>query len=119
MQASGPGSSCGGRSETEAEAARLLARLQSEPTPQHEAELWEWVEAHPSHAVAFAQAEAAWDAAERLKCVATDIPLSSPTEVFGVRQQKRLSRNLLIVAALAAMPFIIGALVMLFDAMDQ
>ena len=70
MQASGPTSSSGPRDAIEAEAARLLAKLNSDPTPQEEAEICDWVERDPCHAVAFARAEAAWDAAERLKSAA-------------------------------------------------
>ena len=51
MQASGPGSSCGDRDAIEAEAARLLARLENNPSPQDEADICAWIEADPRHAI--------------------------------------------------------------------
>ena len=115
MQASGPGSNCGGRNEIEREAARLLAKLLSDPKPQDEAELWAWVEADARHAVAFAKAQAAWDAAERLKCAATKIALAAPTDVVGEYHRRRASRKWWIAAAVAGTMIVIAALILLYS----
>ncbi|HWV12725.1 MAG TPA: FecR domain-containing protein [Sphingobium sp.] len=109
MQASGAGSNS--REEIEAEAARLLARLNSNPTPQDEAEICAWIEADPSHAIAYARAEAAWEAAERLKSAAAEVNLPPIVEVVTEEQQRRLSRNIMIVAGVAVILFILAAIV--------
>ncbi|AMK18258.1 MULTISPECIES: FecR family protein [Sphingobium] len=109
MQASGPGSNS--RDGIEAEAARLLARLNNDPTPQDEAELCAWVEADPRHAVAFARAEAAWEAAERLKSAAAAVNLPPMAEIVSEEQQRRLSRNIMIAAGVAVLLFILAAIV--------
>lgn len=121
MQASGPGSSCNGRDATEAEAARLLARLNSDPTPEDEAELCAWVEADPRHAVAFARAEAAWEAAERLKSAAAEVNLPPMAEIASEEQQRRLSRNIMMAAAIAVILFIVAAIVTVwtFNGVDR
>ena len=111
MRASGPGSSCGSRDAIEAEAARLLARLNSSPTPQDEAEICGWVEADPRHAVAFARAEAAWEAAERLKSAAAEVTLPPMAAIVSEEQQRRLSRNIMAAAAVAVVLFIVAAIV--------
>jgi transmembrane sensor len=111
VQASGPGSSCGNRDAIEAEAARLLARLNSDPTPQDEAEICEWIDADPRHAVAFARAEAAWEATERLKSAAADVTLPPLAAIVSEEQQRRLSRNIMVAAAVAVMLFIVAAIV--------
>ena len=111
MQASGPGSGNKDRDATEAEAARLLARLNSDPTPQDEEEFCRWIESDPAHAVAFARAEAAWDAAERLKSAAADVNLPPLETIVSEEQQRRLSRNIMIAAAVAVALFIVAAIV--------
>ncbi|HAF42605.1 MAG TPA: hypothetical protein DCG90_12695 [Sphingobium sp.] len=111
MQASGPSSSCGDRNAIEAEAARLLARLNSDPTPQDEADICTWIESDPRHAVAFARAEAAWEAAERLKSAAADVTLPPLQAIVSEEQQRRLSRNIMVAAAVAVMLFIVAAIV--------
>lgn len=109
MQASGPGSNS--REQVEAEAARLLARLNSNPTAQDEAEVCAWIEADPLHAIAYARAEAAWEAAERLKSAAAEVNLPPIVEVVTEEQQRRLSRNIMIVAGVAVILFIFAAIV--------
>ncbi|GLV21000.1 sigma factor regulator FemR [Sphingobium sp. TomMM35A] len=109
MQASGPGSNS--REEVEAEAARLLAKLNSNPTAQDEADICAWIEADPRHAIAYARAEAAWEAAERLKSAAADVNLPPVSEVVTEEQQRRLSRNIMIVAGIAVILFILAAIV--------
>ncbi|MEA3541640.1 MAG: FecR domain-containing protein [Pseudomonadota bacterium] len=111
MQASGPGSSCGDRDAIEAEAARLLARLENDPSPQDEAEICAWIEADPRHAVAFARAEAAWDASERLKSAAADITLPPLQPTLSEEDQRRLSRNIMVAAGVAILLFIVAAIV--------
>ena len=111
MQASGPGSSCGDRDAIEAEAARLLARLENNPSPQDEADICAWIEADPRHAVAFARAEAAWDASERLKSAAADITLPPLQPTLSEEDQRRLSRNIMVAAGVAILLFIVAAIV--------
>ena len=111
MQASGPGSSCGDRDAIEAEAARLLARLENNPSPQDEADICAWIEADPRHAVAFARAEAAWDASERLKSAAADITLPPLQPPLSEEDQRRLSRNIMVAAGVAILLFIVAAIV--------
>lgn len=93
------------------EAARLLARLNSAPTAQDEDEIGAWIEADPRHAVAFARAEAAWDAAERLKSAAAEVNLPPLATIVSEEQQRRLSRNIMIAAAVAVALFIVAAIV--------
>lgn len=88
-----------------------MARLNSDPCPQDEAEICQWVESDPRHAVAFARAEAAWEAAERLKSAAAEVHLPAPEAIASEEQQRRLSRNIMIVAAVAVMLFIVAAIV--------
>ena len=111
MQASEPGSSYAGRDAIEAEAARLLARLNSDPSPDDEAEICAWIEADPRHAVAFARAEAAWDASERLKSAAADITLPPMQQIISEADQRRLSRNIMVAAGVAILLFVVAAIV--------
>ncbi|BBD97851.1 DUF4880 domain-containing protein [Sphingobium amiense] len=111
MQGSEPGSGSGEWSAIEAQAARLLARLNSNPSPQDEADICTWVESDPRHGVAFARAEAAWEEAERLKSAAADVTLPPLAAIVSEEQQRRLSRNIMAVAAVAVLLFIIAAVV--------
>lgn len=111
MQASGPGSNSADRDAIEAQAARLLARLNSDPGPETESDICVWIESDPRHAVAYARAEAAWEAAERLKSAAADITLPPLTQIVSEEQQRRLSRNILIAAAVAVIFFLVAAIV--------
>ncbi len=111
MQASGPNSSCISRDAIEAEASRLLVRLNGTPTPEEEAEICAWIESNPRHAVAFARAEAAWEVTDRLKSAAAEITLPPIEEIVSEEDQRRLSRNIMIAAALAVLLFIIAAIV--------
>ena len=111
MQASEPDSSYAGRDAIEAEAARLLARLNSDPSPDDEAEICAWIEADPRHAVAFARAEAAWDASERLKSAAADITLPPMQQIISEADQRRLSRNIMVAAGVAILLFVVAAIV--------
>lgn len=107
MQALGRGSSS--REEIEAKAARLLVRLNTDPTAQDEAELSAWIEADPQHAIAYARAEAAWESAEVLKSAAADKDL--PTiALIASEPQRRLSRNIMIAAGVAVILLIIVAI---------
>ena len=111
MQASEPGSSYADRNAIEAEAARLLARLNSDPSPDDEAAICAWIEADPRHAVAFARAEAAWDASERLKSAAADITLPPIQQIISEADQRRLSRNIMVAAGVAILLFVFAAIV--------
>ena len=111
MQGSEPESGSGDWSAIEAQAARLLARLNSDPSPQDEADICAWVESDPRHGVAFARAEAAWEEAERLKSAAAEVTLPPLAVIVTEEQQRRLSRNIMIVAAVAVLLFIVAAVV--------
>ncbi|WP_062731280.1 FecR family protein [Sphingobium abikonense] len=111
MQASEPGSSYADRNAIEAEAARLLARLNSDPSPDDEAAICAWIEADPRHAVAFARAEAAWEASERLKSAAADITLPPIQQIISEADQRRLSRNIMVAAGVAILLFVFAAIV--------
>jgi transmembrane sensor len=111
VQASEPGSSYADRNAIEAEAARLLARLNSDPSPDDEAAICAWIEADPRHAVAFARAEAAWDASERLKSAAADITLPPMQHIISEADQRRLSRNIMVAAGVAILLFVFAAIV--------
>lgn len=111
MQASGPQSSCADKDAIEAEAARRLARLHADPSPADEADICAWIDADPRHAVAFARAEVAWEATERLKSSAADISLPPLEAIISEDDQRRLSRNIMVAAAVAVMLFIVAAIV--------
>ena len=111
MQAWQPGSSNADRDAIEAQASRLLARLYSDPTPEDESDICVWIESDPRHAVAFARAEAAWEAAERLKSAAADVTLPPLAQIVSEEQQRRLSRNIMIAAAVAVLFFLVAAIV--------
>ncbi|MEJ7935160.1 FecR domain-containing protein [Sphingobium sp. AN558] len=111
MQAAEPGSNCGDRDAIEAEAARLLARLNCDPTTQDEQDACRWIEADPRHAVAFARAEAAWEATDRLKSGAAKITLPPLAAIISEIDQRRLSRNIMIAAAISVLLFIVAAIV--------
>ena len=55
------------KDEIEEKSARLLVKLIRCPDAATREEVYRWIDECPAHAVAFAQAEAAWEAAERLK----------------------------------------------------
>src|SRR3546814_11067111 len=95
----------------EAAAAVLLASVNSCPLTEVESEICRWVEGDPRHAVAFARAEAAWEAAERLKSAAAEVNLPPLETIVSEEQQRRLSRNIMIAAAVAVMLFIVAAIV--------
>nr|WP_218036512.1 FecR domain-containing protein [Sphingobium sp. EM0848] len=99
----------------------MLARLNSDPSPKDEAEICRWIESDPRHAVAFARAEAAWEAAERLKSAAAEVNLPPLEAITSEEQQRRLSRNIMIAAAVAVILFIIAAIVTIctFNGVDR
>lgn len=55
------------REGIERQAAQYVVTISHDPDPATEAAIMQWVAQHPAHGVAFAQAEAAWEATERLK----------------------------------------------------
>jgi len=55
------------KEEIEAKSAQLLVKLIRCPDAATREEIYRWIDECPAHAVAFAEAEAAWEAAERLK----------------------------------------------------
>lgn len=121
MQASEPDSNSKDRDGIEAQAARLLARLKSAPSPADEAEIYAWIDADPRHAVAFARAEMGWEAAERLKSSAANISLPPPEAVISEEVQRRITRNVLIATVIAVLLFIVAAIVTIriFNGVDR
>jgi len=71
VQESGPATD---KERIEAEASRLLVRLNLDPDEAEREAICRWIDSSPTHAVAFARAEAAWESAERLKASAQDNP---------------------------------------------
>lgn len=61
--------------------------------------------------MAFAQAEVAWEAAERLKSSAAKVKLPPLAAIIDEEAQRRLSRNIMVAAAVAVMLFIVAAVV--------
>ena len=55
------------KEEIEAKSAQLLVKLIRCPDAATREEIYRWIDERPAHAVAFAEAELAWEAAERLK----------------------------------------------------
>lgn len=56
----------GKRSDIEEQAILRLTAMLENSSPTAEAELAEWIAQDPAHGVAYAQAEAAWEASARL-----------------------------------------------------
>lgn len=71
--------------------------------------------------MAFARAEAAWDAAERLKSAAADISLPPLETIVSEEEQRRLSRNIMLAAGIAVLFFIVAAVVTIrtFNGVDR
>jgi len=55
------------KEEIETKSAQLLVKLIRCPDAATREEIYRWIDERPAHAVAFAEAELAWEAAERLK----------------------------------------------------
>lgn len=68
------------RARIEEEAALHVIRLASDADPALRRAVEDWIEQSPAHAVAFARAEAAWEAAERLRAAPPSI---APEAVAG------------------------------------
>ena len=68
------------KEEIEEKSAQLLVKLIRCPDAATREEIYRWIDERPAHAVAFAEAEAAWEAAERLKmnCTETAESFASP-----------------------------------------
>jgi transmembrane sensor len=79
-------------------------RLSLEPTPDESESIYRWIDESPAHAVAFARAEAAWDAAERLKAAPKPQPLPQ-------LKPSRLSRRMFAGAMIAASLFVAATIV--------
>ncbi|MGK2911392.1 MAG: FecR/PupR family sigma factor regulator [Sphingobium sp.] len=102
------GSERGKRQENEAEAARLLVCLQSEPSAFERSQIDAWIEANPAHAVAFAKAEAAWEQAERLKASGHTIDCTEQEPVIQSPSSGRY-RGFMIGGMVAASLLVAGA----------
>ncbi len=72
------------------------------------------MESDPRHALAFARAESAWEATERLKSAAAEVKLPPLEAIASEEQQRRLSRNIMIVAAIAVALFAAAAIVTIY-----
>ncbi|MGH1560868.1 FecR family protein [Caulobacter segnis] len=88
------------RQTIEARAAGFLVRLHNGADPSERQAIFDWIEADPRHAVAFARMEAAWEAGERLKASPPSLdPLEAPGDIEPSRP---VSRRVLIGASIAA-----------------
>lgn len=103
------GSGKDNRQENEAEAARLLVCLQSEPSEYERSQVYAWIEASPAHAVAFARAEAAWEQAERLKASGQPIECTEPDAVLDAAPTFGRYRGFMIGGMVAASLLMAGA----------
>jgi transmembrane sensor len=82
------------------QASALVARLQGEIDEAERRAIFDWVEADPRHAVAFARMEAAWEMAARLRANPPAITAAPPiTDGFG---DAWLSRRNVVVGFVAA-----------------
>lgn len=71
--------------------------------------IFEWIDADPHHAVAFARMEAAWEAGERLR--ASPPPIEGPDAAADTGGGTRVSRRTLVGGGLAASIATVGATV--------
>src|SRR3954454_135204 len=73
------------KEEIEEKSAQLLVKLIHCPDAATREEVYRWIEERPANAVAFAEAEAAWEAAERLKadCIEATEAISAPNTSKG------------------------------------
>lgn len=71
--------------------------------------IFEWIDADPHHAVAFARMEAAWEAGERLR--ASPPPIEGPDATADTGGGTRVSRRTLVGGGLAASIATVGATV--------
>jgi ferric-dicitrate binding protein FerR (iron transport regulator) len=76
------------KAEIEERSAQLLVKLIRCPDAVTREEIYRWIEEHPANAVAFAEAEAAWEATEYLKanCIETAESVSAEDNAALPRQ---------------------------------
>lgn len=86
------------RDAIEAQAAAYLAASLNDPDPATRLTITDWIERDPRHAVAYAQAEVAWDAGERLK----GQDFSAPHPVSAASAAREITRRNVIAGASAA-----------------
>jgi ferric-dicitrate binding protein FerR (iron transport regulator) len=79
------------KEEIEEKSAQLLVKLIRCPDAATREEIYRWIDERPAHAVAFAEAEAAWEAAERLKAGNVETPESIPDD-NGALSRRPLTR---------------------------
>jgi transmembrane sensor len=94
------------RAQIEAEASRLVVRLSLDPGPEETEAIYRWIDASSAHAIAFARAEAAWEASDRLKAGLRDAPVEPDPPVA-----RRLSRRMFAGAMIAASLFVAATVV--------
>lgn len=108
------------RNAIEQQAADYLAALLDAPDDSRRAEVARWIEADPAHAVAFARAEAAWDATARLTGAAElgDAPPVAPENrpEGGHRPPPLTRRRLLALGAVAASAAALGGAALFYRA---
>lgn len=107
-----PHTSCD-RQAIDDQAAAYVARLASGVSPAERQEIYAWVGADPSHAVAFARMEAAWEASERLRAAPPPLELLTPVGADSLLplMTRGSSRRKLMVGGVAAASAAVAATV--------
>ena len=82
------------KEEIEEKSAQLLVKLIHCPDAATREEIYRWIEEHPANAVAFAEAEAAWEAAERLKTSGAETTESLAAEDNAAQPRHPTSQSL-------------------------
>jgi transmembrane sensor len=90
-----------GRPERDEQAAAYLARLLVGADEADQRQIAQWTEADPRNAVAFARAEAAWEAAERLR--AHPLPLDPIPSLWSRVPRREMVGGLVAAGAVATM----------------
>jgi transmembrane sensor len=87
------------RQQIDERASALLVRLHAGAPADERRAIFEWIEADPRHAVAFARMEAAWEAGERLRAVPPPVETTAPV----VEAPPMVSRRALVGGSVAAL----------------
>lgn len=86
----------------EEQAATFLASAVNDCDPAHHLTILAWIDRDPAHAVAYAQAEAAWEAAERLKGQDFSLRKAEPSRAPSHFTRRRILTGSLVAGAAAA-----------------
>lgn len=95
------------RDSIETQAAAYLAASLGDPDPATRLTITDWIERDPRHAVAYAQAEMAWDAGERLK--GQDLSASVSIRSDPMPKAQGLTRRRLVAGASVAAAAVLAA----------